>query len=458
MNAITRLLTALAFVGSLFLSVACSDDSVDEQTSDSSACIITSAVLGGVPCLAHTIASDGSDSIYEAVLTGANYPLSIDQTNNRIFLQDSLPAGCDISRMTFATFTYQGSSITIRSLATAADTTFNMTDSTDCTLPRLITVNASDGSQRNYTLELTVHKQTGDEMNWQRIGSDENIAALENHKLLTAGDQLYLFGRKANGSVLFISSDKGLNWEPHTIDADIKERTVTLFKNTFYAIRTDGRIASSADGITWSETDGTGLNLLVAGSGGLFCVGVDGFWSSPNGLYWQQDDAETGGESPKTELCGTVLPSRAHSGYEEVLVCGLNVAGNAPAIWRRTIDLSGAYTFPWNFFSAESTSYPVLSSCSMITYDGAALLAGLDTDGTLPGLYTSRDQGRTWLTSEIEAPSISAATSLAVCADEEANVYLVCGGTGEVWRGKLARLGWKTIQKEYYRSPLNIDR
>ncbi len=412
--------------------------------------MVTSAVLGGVPYTVHTTTSDGRDSTYEAMLTGANYPLSIDHIGGRIYLQDSLPAGSDVSRMTFASFTYQGSAIAIRSLTTATDTIFNLNDSTDCSLPRLITVYGADGSQRTYTLELRVHKQVGDEMNWTRLATQPQVAALQKQKLLVSGGVLYLFGQSESDTELLTSTDKGLTWERTTITPDLRPRSVTLVDDTFFALDGIGNLFTSPDGAAWTPVDGRMFTTLAGGAGRLFGVAEDMLWSSADGVSWTADELSETAPLPAKEWSGIAIASATNVGFSDLILVGL-AADGTPAPWHRTIDLSGRYTFPWNSFVGITVDYPILRSTSLTAYDGAPLLAGLNADGTLAGLYISRDKGKTWLSSEIIAPDVLPATSVSIASDEENNLFVLLGGSGEVWCGKLARLNWNAVQHDFYR-------
>lgn len=453
MNKIIRALAVLLCPMTMLAFSACSDDSNEAVTgSESNSCIVTAVVLGGIPCELHTTTSDGRDSTYEGTLTGANYPLSIDQKNGRIFLADSLPAGCDISRITFSTFSFQGRAVSIRSLSTATDTIFNAADSIDCRLPRLITVYAADGSKRNYLLELMVHKQTGEEMNWSRVATHAEIAALTEQKLLAKDGVLYLFGRSDDASILLISNDDAATWIRKDLDFDINLRSVCLKDGEFFALDGSGLLSASTDGVNWTKRGSEPMSLLVASSSFLFGVSDGSIWHSVDGAAWTQDALDEAMPLPQTEWNAVSLASRTNNGYEDVLLTGL-AADGTPALWRRTIDPTGRYTFPWNSLFAQIGvgAYPGLKSSALVAYDEAPLLVGLNNDGQ-PALYISRDRGRSWLNAEIEDPAAAAATSLCATVDEDNNLFVICGGSGEVWRGKLARLGWKTVQKEFYRS------
>lgn len=447
------LLWAAVCVGLGLSMESCGSDDDNNTSQTSNTCVVTAAVLGGITCEVHTLSSAGLDSVYEVTLTGSNYPLQIDNVNNRIFLLDSLPAGCDISRVTMASFTYQGRSVAIRSLHTAEDTTFVASDSTDYTLPRLITVFASDGSSRSYTVELMVHKESGEEMNWQCITRLEELGQLQEQKLVAASQGLYLFGRKEGQCVMLFSADEGQTWASSAPDKDLMVRSVCMVGEDFYALDAAGNVLCSTDGLAWTVRGTQLFNALIAGPDRLFGLSGGQIWSSTDaGEAWVQDEMADEALLPGTEWCGVVLPSRTNEGFSDVLLTGVDTEG-MPSLWRRTLDASGRYSFAWNSLvgTFADQTYPCLKSTAAVVYDEVPLLVGLDADGLLPGIYLSRDRGATWLATEIECPEADAASSVGVASDVDGRLFLTFGGTGQVWRGRLARLGWKTVQKEFYR-------
>ena len=144
----------------LILVASCSSESTFE-TDVTNDCLITAATMGGLKRTVTQKNAAGKDTTYVVNLTGALYPLYIDQLNNRIYNADSLPVGTHVEKTVFSAFNATGT-VLIKSLHTDADTMFVMTDSTDCSVPRQLTVYSSDGlSRRTYRLEVNLHKEEG---------------------------------------------------------------------------------------------------------------------------------------------------------------------------------------------------------------------------------------------------------------------------------------------------------
>lgn len=142
---------------------ACSSDMEYTSNVDTHDCALTKITLGTLKRTLQVTA----DSTYTITLNGGYYPLTIDQVNNRIYNVDSLPVGTDVAHVTFATLTSSGVT-TIKSLTTGQDTLFATTDSTDFTVPRMLTVNAYDGlAKKHYEVKINVHKEEADSFVWK---------------------------------------------------------------------------------------------------------------------------------------------------------------------------------------------------------------------------------------------------------------------------------------------------
>ena len=67
-------------------------------------------------------------------------------------------------------------------------------------------------------------------------------------------------------------------------------------------------------------------------------------------------------------------------------------------------------------------------------------------------IYESLDGGLAWKTrSYLPLPSGLQCNDgiVAMMTDADNNLWLVCGGSGQVWRGRLNRLGWQENQTSF---------
>lgn len=437
---------ALLFAG-------CGDDE-NYTYSTSSECIVSAVTLGTLNCKVHTPSSTGEDSTYIITVQGYYYPMSIDQQNNRIFNRDSLPVETDVQRVVFTTFSTTGYA-TIKTLESRADTLFNYTDSTDFSVPREITVIATDGvSKRTYTMELRVHKEWGDSATWNRLGTNATLAAATRQRALVKDGTVYDFALCGGmPKLLTASTEMPSEWASADIGrSDLDVRSVQLHDGLFYAMTTAGALVTSANGTDWADAATPQMpegarTLVASGSRQLTALGDCAIFSSQDGgTTWQTDelsDDATLLPAPAEAAC-VRLASSVDSQYESLLMVGTK--DGAATIWKHDIDLTGETSHAWFHYPAIADSAhacPALAHATLLPYDGGALLLGTTADGSPSKLYMSTDNGRTWNPSYMKTPALGRAASLAAAVDEHHNIYILCGGTGEVWRGRINRLGWK---------------
>ena len=89
---------------------------------------------------------------------------------------------------------------------------------------------------------------------------------------------------------------------------------------------------------------------------------------------------------------------------------------------------------------------PSKESLSIVGYDDKDMSLGMSADGTLAAILLSADGGINWKSSATYAwpEGLSGKGWLAACADKSGTLWVVLGETGQVWRGRLNRLGWET--------------
>lgn len=437
---------------------ACSDSS-DYDYSTYNDCVVTSATLGTLKRIMHTEASDGSDSTYTVSLVGSYYPLYIDQLNNRIYNADSLPVGTDLTRVVFSTFSTTGVP-GIRSLYTDEDSTFTYTDSTDCSVNRLITVYAYDGeSSKTYTLSLAVHNEEADTFRWTQVLTDDaTLKTLEGaQRLFRHADGTFLVYGTQGGSPVVLSATTPGNWTVTSLPAGIKPASVVANADIsrFYALAGDD-IATSDDGVNWSSVGAASVpdGILAVGSSTLAGVKDGAFCSSTDGgVTWNTDEADEPAYIPVTDFCGTVVASSTDPQMEYFVAAGLDANGDSVA-WRRAMDLTGMYTFEWYYLPAVADyehNYPHISEATMAVYDESSVVTGLKTDGTPDSLYVSRDNGRTWSAEIIDSPVVGKATNahVSLATDSDNYIWVLESTTGSLWRGRYNRLGWDEEQTSF---------
>ena len=444
---------ALIFSALLMLmaNVGCNTKSEIEDLT-SGACLIKSVTLGTLNRKMHTLSRSGRDSIYTIKVTGSLYPLTIDQVNQRIFNVDSLPVGTDPTKILISELKASGT-VSIQSKITGKDTVVTKKDSIDFSTPRIITVYATDRvSTRKYQMDIRIHKEWSDSVTWQRTASGlPALSSVSQLHALTVESTLYAFGLEGIEPVVLTASvESPQQWTRHAISpVTLDVHSVVRHGNRFFALASN-QLMTSTDGINWTSANATGVpnsftQLVGSGTKHLLALSGASLVSSTDGGHtWTADALDSSAPLPLDENAGIVFASTVSKNYEKAVVLGLR--GNEPVLWQRDLDLSGTDTFGWINFPLDATRrghLPTLQNYTLARYDGALLLSGEKSDGSFGGLYLSRDNGYTWLQKELKAPTISGATSVTATVDAKNFIYIICAGSGEVWRGRINRLGWK---------------
>ena len=419
-------------------------------------CAITAVTLGTLHRRVDTKSvNTGNDTTYYVNVTGSLYPMYIDQVNNRIYNADSLPLNTQVDKVVFSTLRGSGS-ITIQSLSTGRDTLFVSTDSTDFSRLRQVKVYSSDGTlTRTYDFEVNVHKEEADSFVWKQMtaGTGSLVASFVENRLLCEGRVLYVFGKTAQGTYALAkasSADAQFDtWNNLVLPAgtNFDVSSVRRFASAFYALG-NGCLLYSADGITWTKVgEKHDLQALAAASAdSLYAIAAGGqVVSTADGTDWTAQQMDTDGQAPTSNVASTICPSHTDSHISTMLMLGDEAEGTA--VWKHDIDSQSNYIFPWIYLpqteELRGQGCPTLKHPSLMEYDGGAMLIGLTSTGEASSFYQSADLGRTWKVAPYTMPSISTPACISAAVDAEHNVWVVCGGTGEVWRGRLNRLAWE---------------
>ena len=68
-------------------------------------------------------------------------------------------------------------------------------------------------------------------------------------------------------------------------------------------------------------------------------------------------------------------------------------------------------------------------------------------------VYVSQDNGLTWHTDDSyvmpEGFTNGTSNTFAITVDDENCLWIICGGNGQVWRGRLNKLGWADNQTSF---------
>jgi hypothetical protein len=271
-----------------------------------------------------------------------------------------------------------------------------------------------------------------------------------------------------NTRALQTNASDGKAWTPVTFNfsgllpAEAYQQIVKK-DNQLYLIY-DGKLYSSADGASWDEEGTPAVKKLVAASSDkLYGITDSGeMMSSSDGSAWNADGMDTEASMlPANDINYACNVLRTNKDVERVVLVGnrdasVYAADTAAVIWNK-IDDTGSYAvnLPWAYYSIDIKNkyvLPRLANLSM-TSCGDYLLAlggkgvGACTKEAYSQIYTSLDGGVTWQNEagfQLPEGIDKSATMMALATDDSYHLWIICSGTGQIWRGRLNSLGWLT--------------
>ena len=423
---------------------------------------------------------------------GSDYLFHIDQINRTIFNTDSLPLGTDITKVVCYLSTYNNSSPFLVSQDGTYMTYYAGTDSIDFSTPRTFCVaSSSNVGYTNYTVKVNVHQKDPDAFEWQKMA---NVPVMTGLRALSFNDRIYVFGNEGGTTKAYYTED-GTSWTPATLpaltDADAWGNAVANLDSLYIMDGTN--IYRSADVNTW-VTDGSKLPdgitlecLLGASSTEVYAIDTNGslitkYCGGQLPLWIEaKDETESSFDAlPTQDITMVSYPLNLSDSTDYVLMAGNKQTDDTwnGQLWRRIVDYSetgiislleeyittlieGKDDYPewirkWTYVDrADDHRYelPALENIQLVRYDDVLLaFGGMGLNGTptdaLRTIYISRDNGITWKEATYSMPPTdgnatfnSAATSFSATADGN-YIWIVCAGTGEVWRGQLNRVAW----------------
>ena len=430
---------ALTFLAS------CGDDNKSSELS--SDCAINAIVLGNLSRIYHTYLDNGKDTSYSITVPRAAYPLQTDQINRRIFNSDSLPVGTAVNKVYFTTFSADG--IVSYRLESGKDTLYSIKDTLDFTSPRIFTIFASDGSgSRSYTIDINIHNADPDAYSWVAASpADNDVAKLESMRMIAKDGQLYLWGSK-NGTNVVMTRKTGEGvalWTKKDISGTdgLQTKSINLFNGKFVAISESG-LVESENGADWTET-ATSLvpDRILAADEELYITVSGKNYSSSDLKSWKEEKADNSTAFLPTEnIYSAVLPAVNNPNIENIVCVGY--LDGKTETWKKEMNKVYPEDNAWSYYpTTEETprTLPYLKGFNMMKYDGKLFCAGINGDTV--NVYTSADGARAW--KKVKVPTMVPAqtgkpTEIFMTPDDDNHIWLVCSGTGTLWKGYLNRL------------------
>lgn len=428
-----------------------SDDDLNvEYTHDTA---ITAFSLGTLDQWGKT--KDGTkDSLYKAVVAGANYKFYIDQATRQIYNVDSLPCGVRDTAI-LATISSKNSSPILLMDINKTDSVagyYSSSDSINFSKPRFIRVYSSDYSAyAEYEVTVNVHKELPYEFKWHELAQNNSqLAAFSDLKAVACGDYIYVFGKTAEGTkVLKFAINDGNAWSSImmnvSLSSDAYQSAVALDDKLYIA--DGGKVYASADAATWkvvSENPDI-TQLIGASSKYLYAYTAAGISvSKDKGASWEQEKLDTDAAYlPTQNISMNVAGVLSAKNVENVMLMGTRnkALNDTITTWLRTVDYDeNSEAGQWNYLEIEknqSGKMPCLDQ--VITCAADTGFVALGSNGKW---YKSQDAGLTWTQDKKVAlpDEFGTAGRFAFCRDKQHYYWII--RNGYVWRGRFNIDGW----------------
>lgn len=454
-------LRLLNIITSLFviscMTTSCLDSDSDILYDYSSAASITAFSIGDIETPFDTKVN-GKDTTLTATVKGADYPFIIDQSLGLIYNVDSLPVGTNVKKVV-----PEISADGYVYIVAETDSVWEEKDSLNFENPIKFKVMAMDGTfGRIYTAKVNVHQQDPEGMTWNKISSnfDKNIGK---QKAVYFNQQIYVFAEQEEQVAVTVADPQNAGQWSDLQTIDIPEKadytSVVVWGESLYMLASN-ELYCSDNGINWTKvaTDQK-LNSLVASvdmadSQKLVGITTDNFYTeSVDGSSWTTYEAIPA-EFPQGIYSFACYPLETNNQINRLVLMGQNdIADDTTnVVWTQF-----ATEQEWIplYMEDNANNCPNLENSSMIHYNHQLYVFGgpgknNDSAKAFDYLYRSNDNGIGWtpitekaLFPEEFASLYTAADGNYSCVvDENHFLWIMWGKTGEVWRGRINRLGF----------------
>lgn len=427
-----------------------SDETTVEYTHDTA---ITAFSLGSLDRYTKTKA--GKDTLLKANVKGSDYKFYIDQAQRLIYNVDSLPCGVRDTAI-LATISSKNNSPILLMDINKTDSVaayYSSSDSINFSKPRFIRVYSSDYSAyAEYKVDVNVHKELPYEFKWHELAQNNSqLAAFSDLKAVACGDDIYVFGKTAEGTqVLKSAINDGSAWSSIMMNVNLSSdayQSAVALEGKLY-ISDGGKVYASADAATWalvSSENADVKQLIGASSKNLYAyntaAGIS--VSKDKGVSWEQEKLDTDkAYLPTQNISMNVAGVLSAKDVENVMLLGTRdkaLNDTVATTWLRTVDYANE-DGQWNYLEIEnnkSGKMPWLDQ--VITCAADTGFVALGSNGKW---YKSQDAGLTWKQDAMVVLPAKFATEgrFAFCRDKQHYYWII--RNGYVWRGRFNIDGW----------------
>ena len=275
------------------------------------------------------------------------------------------------------------------------------------------------------------------------------MAAFSDLKAVACGDDIYVFGKTAEGTqVLKSAINDGSAWSSIMMNVNLSSdayQSAVALDGKLY-ISDGGKVYASADAETWTEVSENAdiKQLIGASSKYLYAYTAAGISvSKDKGVSWEQEKLDTDADYlPKQNISMNVAGVLSAKEVENVMLLGTRdkaLKDTVATTWLRTVDYANE-DGQWNYLEIEknkSGKMPWLDQ--VITCAADTGFVALGSNGKW---YKSQDAGLTWKQDAMVVLPAKFATEgrFAFCRDKQHYYWII--RNGYVWRGRFNIDGW----------------
>ena len=404
------------------------------------------------------------DTTLTADVTGSSYKFYIDQTTRQIYNPDSLPKGTKLSAVLTSVTVKQSSPVVwMKTNVDSIQSYYSSTDSVDLSTPRKLRVFNNDYTAYvTYTVKVNVHKESADSFQWHSLSNQNaQIAALQGLKAVSMGGNIYVFGTDGNNLKVYKTSNSdGKSWNevtPSIMFGKDAYRNVVALDNAIYLLD-ENKIYQSSDATSWNKvgSDAPLVQLIGASSKYLYAYTATGISvSKDKGATWEEEKLDASLDSlPTHSLSLNVASIASVKNAENLLLLGVHQKtadhGDTIAVsWIHTLDYDDAEASKWNYVEYDKNQQGKLPYASQVMV--AASDSGYVALTSAGKWYNSKNGGLTWNvdTAVVMPTAFNGANQFVLVRDENKYYWLISAKTGNVWKGRYNKDGWRKEQTSF---------
>ena len=317
-----------------------------------------------------------------------------------------------------------------------------MKDTLDFSQPRELYVFSSSGNfVKKYTVTIVAHKEIADTLIWNKFDIDNDIKNYSSVKTGICNNSLVVLGKTASGTELKTFVDGSLK-KARSFSANA---TMTTDGNTIY-VTDGGVIYSSSDAKNWNTVSADVKSVLGVCGKEMFAMSNANklMMSLDNGVSWKNEDIDDDAKYvPSSDINFVSTATTSNTDVKRAFVIGNSSANSKKAeVWSKIVEENTEKDQSWMYqkFNSSNNYYlPKLSNLSVTAYDNKLLAIGGECDK----LYYSEDCGICWKQNvSFVLPEGFSASKASIVVDDDYFVWIVCTGSGQVWKGRINKMGW----------------